>query len=610
MFSLLKFKGLLQAGILTATVTATVFSANYTLTVDGSIIQSDVPHFWSRCVGTGAAPLLLREDWRTAARIGVEEAGFKAFRGHGILNASNPIRWNGSGTPTYDWTIFDQMYDFLVDSLGTIPVVELSFMPQDLQSGDYRNPPKNLDVWRDFIRELVSHCIDRYGREEVRTWLWEVWNEPDFIGFWGGTEDQYFQMYKYAAEGAKSADSLVIIGGPSTTNLFDNQVTRFLNFCKTNNVPVDMVTNHCYSDDGLIGGEAPSVDPDILRQDNRLRSEYIRNFGKKLLSVNSEYTTSYAGPGGKVGANTLSMDSHVNAPFVAKCIKLLLDDHSDGIAPAPDIFSYWEISDVFDEGNYYIENHNEIPFAQVFGLISYHGIRKATFNAFKLLHMMGTIRLPCTGGTIANDGVDGFATLNRDSSEVAVMVYNFYKELGGQTASDNVNLILKNLPISNGKVEMTHFRVDSLHSNVYGVWLKQGKPPVPTQEEWDAMRAASELAVLKKDTIEYSGGTYDESFSLPRQGLSLLMFKKVASTGVCSGNKPSNRSTVSFSGSKIINRGKELKLSLFSLDGKRIRVIKTASTLLDLRKIAGKKGICMVRIESGTFQTVKYVKID
>ncbi len=140
--------------------------------------------------------------------------------------------------------MFDQIYDFLVDTLGTVPIVELSFMPGYLQSskGEVRSPPKDLNVWRDFIRELVSHCINRYGRDRVRKWLWEVWNEPNFVGFWAGTEDEYFQMYKYAAEGAKSADSLVIIGGPSTTTLMDNQVARFLDFCKTNNVPVDMLT--------------------------------------------------------------------------------------------------------------------------------------------------------------------------------------------------------------------------------------------------------------------------------------------------------------------------------------------------------------------------------
>jgi hypothetical protein len=303
------------------------------------------------------------------------------------------------------------------------------------------------------------------------------------------------------------------------------------------------------------------------------------------------------------------MDSHVNAGFVAKCVKLLLDDHSAGTYPAPDVLSYWTISDVFDEGSY-IENHNEIPFAQVFGLVSYHGIRKATFNAFKLLHMTGTTRLSLTGGTGEADGVDGFATVNHDSSEVAVLVYNFYKELGGQTASDNVDITVNNLPLPNGKVEVTHFRIDSMHSNAYGVWLKQGKPSKPSTAQWNELSAASELAVFKKDTIDYSGAAYSESFTLPRQGISFLMFRKAGTTAIGMYDTKPVPPELNVSGAIVTTGGRRLDLSFFSMDGKLITTCSMKNGSIDLRNVTGYRGVSIVRIVyEGNVLTSKIVRI-
>jgi len=35
----------------------------------------------------------------------------------------------------------------------------------------------------------VTHSVKRYGMEEVESWYWELWNEPD-IGYWRGTAKQ------------------------------------------------------------------------------------------------------------------------------------------------------------------------------------------------------------------------------------------------------------------------------------------------------------------------------------------------------------------------------------------------------------------------------------
>jgi xylan 1,4-beta-xylosidase len=591
-----------------ACAVSSTFATTYTITVNGNTKQGTVPHFWSRCVGTGGAQLCTDANWKAHAKIAVEEAGFQAFRGHRILSATNPISWNGSGTPTYNWTAFDKVYDFLVDTLKTVPVVELSSMPRDLQgSGGEWAPPKNFDVWGQLIKEVVNHCITRYGKEKVETWIWEVWNEWDYSGFWsGGSEQQYYQLYQKAVEGAQAADDKIRIGGPSTTG--SGGLQGFVNFCKSNNLKYDALTNHCYGQSGTT-----ISDPVGIRNDNRNRSNAIKNAGKQLLSLNTEFSTSYSGQGGNMSAYCISMDSHVNAPFVAKCVKLILDDHTAGTHQVPDVLSYWAISDVFDEGSWYA-GHSTSLFGQVFGLINQHGIRKATFNAYKMLHMMGDTRLSLTGGTGDANGVDGFATLSSDNSQVAVMVYNFYKELGGQTAVDDVNLIVNNLPLPNGTVEVRHYRVDSLHSNPYSTWLKLGKPQSTNTSAMDQIRTASNLAEMyQMKTINHTVSTsYTENFTLPRQGVSLIVFKSlpVRVTREPAPAPAISRSEHSITGTVLHVAGaheKPVEVTLYRLDGKNVKTLWVSGEYCDLRRFLPKGTYLVSAADEGSNMIGKIV---
>lgn len=79
-------------------------------------------------------------------------------------------------------------------SIGMKQIVELSFMPSALASGDmtvfhYRanvTPPKDYQQWGELIYKVVSHWVERYGISEVAQWPFEVWNEPNLEAFWTG----------------------------------------------------------------------------------------------------------------------------------------------------------------------------------------------------------------------------------------------------------------------------------------------------------------------------------------------------------------------------------------------------------------------------------------
>jgi hypothetical protein len=181
---------------------------------------------------------------------------------------------NGKRNPVYNWDIIDLVFDTIL-KFNCKPFVELGFMPQDLadtrrydsttdtwNQRDYRVygfacPPKDYQKWHDLIFNLVRHCAEKYGVEEVKTWYWELWNEPDLDYYWKGTIEEFNKLYDYTAAAAKAACSEVRVGGPGTTNPIPDgraaeYLDKFLHHCayETNyytgqqGTPLDFVSFH------------------------------------------------------------------------------------------------------------------------------------------------------------------------------------------------------------------------------------------------------------------------------------------------------------------------------------------------------------------------------
>jgi xylan 1,4-beta-xylosidase len=148
-------------------------------------------------------------------------------------SSSNVFSLDANGKPVYDFTITDRTFDAW-KAAGVRPMVELGFMPKDLAStvqgiteyqlhypqqtmgGASNNPPKDYKMWGELVRRYVQHLVERYGRDEVSKWYFEVWNEPD-ITYWHGTEEQYLELYDYAAAGVRAALPSARVGGPAST---------------------------------------------------------------------------------------------------------------------------------------------------------------------------------------------------------------------------------------------------------------------------------------------------------------------------------------------------------------------------------------------------------
>ena len=81
--------------------------------------------------------------------------------------------------------------------------------------------------WSELVYQWARHSVERYGRAEVESWYWEVWNEPD-IGYWQGTPEEYQKLYDFAADGLKRALPAAKIGGPHVTGPLGARPQQFL----------------------------------------------------------------------------------------------------------------------------------------------------------------------------------------------------------------------------------------------------------------------------------------------------------------------------------------------------------------------------------------------
>jgi xylan 1,4-beta-xylosidase len=173
------------------------------------------------------------------------------FRAHNLLTTGEgegSLKWGSTnaytekpdGTPVYDWTITDAIFDSFRDS-HVRPLVEVGFMPEALSThpepyrhnfpeGDvftgWSYPPRDWEKWSAMVTAWVTHLHERYGKD-VDGWLWEVWNEPD-IAYWHGTPEEYFKLYDLTAEAIRKVLPSAKIGGPESTGPGPGRSSEFL----------------------------------------------------------------------------------------------------------------------------------------------------------------------------------------------------------------------------------------------------------------------------------------------------------------------------------------------------------------------------------------------
>jgi len=452
--------------------------ASQVITVNVQAQPQPFPHFWEKMFGSGRAILSLRAGYRRDLRSVKGITNFQYVRFHDILDDDVGVYGEDkNGNPVYNFSYVDQIYDGLLAN-GIRPFVELSFMPSKLAASPIVHqafwyhpivsPPTNWDSWGDLVYQFTKHLVDRYGINEVSHWYFEVWNEPN-IDFWAGDPKQqtYFKLYDHAARAIKRVSPRLRVGGPATAQAA--WVGSFIRHNVKNNVPIDFVSTHVYGNDtakNVFGtDEIIPRNEMVCRAAKKVHDEVKASARPDLPVIFSEYNASYMNEPDVT-------DTIFMGPWLADTVR-----QCDGLVH---ILSYWTFSDVFDE-----QGVIKKPFYGGFGLVAEGGVPKPSFNAFRLLHLLGRERLPV-------DSNSALATRRKDGSlAIAVWNYSAPKELG---VAKQVTLRLDGF---RGKHQVTLYRLDGTHGNVLPAYAAMGSPADPTQKQYQALRKAGELSPPK-----------------------------------------------------------------------------------------------------------------
>ena len=272
---------------------------------------------------------------------------------HGTYKfGSTNIYWeNGNGEPVYDFTYYDYIIDAFL-STGNKPFIELGFMPMDLVDTNYLRPaagnwekygrykevgwtcpPKDYDKWHDFIKAVASHLVEKYGAEEVKSWYFELWNEPD-IFYWSGTAAEYCKLYDYTEHAVHEVLPELRLSGPAVTGIFEGGHAQkffrfFLNHCRDGanfctqekGTRLDFITFHVKGGGFPFEMHAPKAVPSVesLVHQVKLGLDIIQEYGYQ----DCEVVLSEADPDGWAAggiydnANMIFRNTEYYATYVA-----------------------------------------------------------------------------------------------------------------------------------------------------------------------------------------------------------------------------------------------------------------------------------------------------
>jgi len=463
--------------------------------------------------------------------------------------STNAYTEDAAGKPVYDWTIIDRIIDTYMKA-GAKPFLEIGFMPQALSthpepypaiwkpgaantqySVGWTYPPKDFAKWGALVHEWAKHEVAKYGRAEVATWYWEVWNEPD-ISYWHGTPEEYDQLYDFAVDGVRRALPEAKVGGPATTGPAGAKAAaylkQFLEHCDSGKnaatgatgAPLDFITYHAKGSTSVFEGHV-RMGVGKNTADAAQGMKIVAAFPK---FKNLPIVISESDPEGCAActARVYPQNAYRNGPQYAayqavmmKNLFELADREGTNIAGM--------LTWAFEfEGQPYFEG---------FRTLASNGLDKPILNLFRMTARMSGNRVMVessgaipvdaiqAAGVRANPDVDAIAA--RSDREISVLMWNYHDDdVPGQEAT--IRLAISGLPANVKKATLRHYRIDDGHSNAWSAWKAMGSPQEPTAEQYKKLEAAGQLQEVTPASSITVGPEVKLDVKLPREALSLV----------------------------------------------------------------------------------------
>ena len=523
---------------------------NYTYTANGKKLLSALQDLSPVSVFVRVHNLLTSGDGKPALKWG----------------STNVYSEDANGRPIYDWTILDQIVGTYM-TRKMKPFVQLGFMPEALSSapagapyrhfwkpGDSYNDiytgwtyaPKDYRKWEELCYQVTKHLVDTYGRQEVESWWFELWNEPD-IGYWSGSvgpsagrddpraaekaqtrRDEFNKLYDFTIEGVRRALPTARIGGPEVTGGAQAMLRTFLHHTSAGTnyatgrigTPLDLITFHAKGSPTFV--------------ENRVRM----GVANQLRSINDHFAVIKEFP---MYAKTPIVIGESDPEGCAACGVSHYPQNGYRNGTMFPTYTALQIARTYELADLHGVNllgavtwaflFEDQPYFDGFRDLATNGINKPVLNTFRMLGQMSGDRVQATSSAglsveeIRDKGVRGAPDISalaaRSPRSATVLMWNYHDDDLPAPAAP-LALTVEGLPP--GRATVTHFRIDETHSNSYSAWLKMGSPQRPTPAQYAELEKASELQALRPARQATIGqdGRLTETFDLPRKSVSFV----------------------------------------------------------------------------------------
>ncbi len=500
-----------------------LLAQNRIIKADVTQIKGELNQAFNMSISAGRVHEGLRASWQQQLDTVRKSCGFKYIRMHGLLNDEMGVCFRDDRTKAikYNWQYIDIVYDYLL-KIGMKPFVELAFMPDALKSNNKTifwwkgniSPPKDYVEWENLIYNLTLHFEQRYGRDEIKTWFFEVWNEPDLRGFFDGDFNEYFKLYQSTVKAVKKVCPDYQVGGPASAFTYINEM---LDACAKEKVPLDFLSTHMYNvEEGHVdtsGNHTQIMSKDQYKVTHTVqycRQVIDKTSFKGLPLYFTEWNSSYS------SADPVH-DTYINAAYFLSQIKW-----TEGYAQS---MSYWTFTDIFEEGG-----PPKTPFYGGFGMINLQGIKKSTYWAAKFRNMLDKTEIK------NNDSLSWITTNGSGNYQILAWDYSLPDQKGEPNQSfyikdvkpsyvKNINIELTGL--ADGNYKMTMYQTGYKVNDPFSAYIELGRPDQLSKQQEKKLNLLSNGAPVETTDITVKDHSFSKKITIRQNDIYLVLLRKL-----------------------------------------------------------------------------------
>lgn len=497
------------------------------------------PNNQIRYLSVGRAMACLRNDMQTYLKEAKQDLHIKYLRMRDIFSDDLFVYYEEKDQPpAFNFQYLDQIFDFVL-SIGLKPVPEIGFMPRHLASkkqyaGWQFRPnvsfPKSLKKWYTLITRFMEHLIDRYGYNEVRSWIFDFWASPNLNvkeGYWNESAQDFFLFYRVTYNAVKNVDEDLQLNSPNfSTPSGYSWYEDFFEYCKANEIVPSCISIHlynCYDNQSSTSRSnflSYSTDP----------SAYIMHTGKNTAIHFVEQIKALATKHGfghlpiqasDWSSNFFIRDYTKDTCFLSTYI-IYTSLQTYGLIDRLCLRSLSDINEDFFATN--------IPFNGGTGLMDFYGIRKASYYGYQMIQRLGSRIIEKSNTYILTRSSRGYQLLlfnyvyydhlYMNDNRAALTYkqrYNIY-----ESNHELVVHVVLTLPTGNYVVKKTILNRDA--GSPYDLWLKSGAPDELAPETVNYLKKKAIPDIYY--TTEEVKDTLAMEETIPPHGAVMIEFEK------------------------------------------------------------------------------------